>query len=44
VRPSWLGQWFISLPPHRTSRGYVSGPYRWRHLAVDAAMKEMELK
>jgi len=45
VRPHWRGCWFISLPDYRLKdRGYISGAYKWRHLAVDAALKCMELE
>lgn len=38
-------EWFIDLPHYRISAfGYTSGPFKWRHQAVDQAMKMMELE
>lgn len=45
TRSGWVDQWFIDLPHYRISAfGYTSGPFRWRHQAVDQAMKMMELE
>lgn len=45
TRPGWVDQWFIALPEYRlTQLGYINGPYKWRHLAVDQALRLMELE
>lgn len=46
TRPGWVNAWFITVPQYRLSGqfGYTNGPHKFRYLAVDQAMKLMELE
>lgn len=34
-------RWYLTLPPDKERTGYISGPFKWRHEAVESSLKHL---